>query len=74
MIIDITGIELIPGNRGRYCYGNGQHYDGDGNVLECCCDECDYMMCCLDDHDMNECKSCVDKNCPHSLGINKKEW
>ncbi len=33
MIIDITGIELIPGNHGKDCPGNGEN----GN--ECCCDE-----------------------------------
>ena len=27
MIIDVTGIELIPGNNGADCPGNGEHVD-----------------------------------------------
>ena len=41
MIIDITGIELIPGNNGNDCPGNGEHYDKKGKRIDCCCDECD---------------------------------
>ena len=33
MITDVTGIELTPGNNGRNCPGNGQHFDGNGNLL-----------------------------------------
>ena len=40
MIVDVTGIVLIPGNGGRDCPGNGE-------TGECCCDECDYMIKCL---------------------------
>ncbi len=40
MIIDITGIELIP--------GNGRHLDENGKPIERCCDDCAYMLCCLD--------------------------
>ena len=58
MIIDITGTVLIPGNLGRDCPGNGSNDD-----VECCCDECDYMLCCLPDHDMAECLQCKDKDC-----------
>ena len=42
MITDITGTELIPGNCGLNCPGNGFQEEH-----PCCCDECDYMMCCL---------------------------
>lgn len=41
MIIDITGIILTPGNGGNDCLGNGEHTDENGNLIECCCDECD---------------------------------
>lgn len=41
MIIDITGIELIPGNNGNDCPGNEEHYDKNGKRIDCCCDECD---------------------------------
>lgn len=74
MIIDITGIELTPGNFGKNCLGNGEHYDEHGNILECCCDECSYMMCCLKDHDPNECMTCTDNNCPNSLKIQLDMW
>ena len=38
-IIDITGIELTPGEP-LVCLGNGE------SGFECCCDECDcYLLC-----------------------------
>ena len=57
MIMDGTGIELVPGNMGVDCPGNGEYG-------ECCCDECDYMMCCLADHQAELCLECVDRYCP----------
>ena len=42
MILDITGIILLPGNGGGDCPGNGQSG-------ECCCDECDYYLTCFPD-------------------------
>ncbi|MBE6805606.1 MAG: hypothetical protein E7526_03650 [Ruminococcaceae bacterium] len=66
MIIDITKIELTPGNCGRDCLGNGEHFDKSGNLIECCCDECSYMLCCLDDYDMNLCNTCDDSKCPRN--------
>ena len=44
MIIDITGIELTPGYGGEYCKGNGEHFDEQGEPIECCCDECNYLL------------------------------
>ena len=61
MIIDITGTELTPGNRGINCPGNGFHKD-----FPCCCDECDYMLCCLEDHNSADCLVCHDPDCPNS--------
>ena len=61
MIIDIMGVELTPGNMGKDCMGNGMH-----KGIECCCDECDYMMCCLETHQQKECLHCNDRDCPHS--------
>ncbi len=49
MVIDITGIELIPENNGEDCKGNGNHFDENGKLIECCCDECDYLLCCTED-------------------------
>lgn len=66
MIIDITGTTLTPGNNGNNCLGNGNHFDNNGNIIECCCDECDYLICCYDEYSIDECNSCTDKNCPHS--------
>ena len=68
MIIDITGTILIPGNCGRDCPGNGEH-----EGIECCCDECDYMICCLDNHDIGSCKNCHDNDCPHAFEQNKSK-
>ena len=45
-IIDVTGTPLTPGRHGKRCLGNGLHPE-----YECCCDECDYMMCCYPEYD-----------------------
>lgn len=47
MITDITGITLTPGNEGEYCLGNGKHKDVFGNLIDCCCDECDWFLECF---------------------------
>ena len=63
MIIDITGIELTPGNNGKDCLGNGHHFDENGKPIECCCDECDYLLCCLSEEDyediFSQVKTCI---------------
>lgn len=64
MIIDITGISLMPGNLGRDCLGNGAHTDENGNEIPCCCDGCDYMQCCLIEHTVTICENCTDTKCP----------
>ena len=61
MIVDITGTVLVPGNQGKDCPGNGENRE-----IECCCDECDYMLCCLESHRQEECLHCADKDCPYS--------
>ena len=43
-IIDITGVELTPGEP-AVCLGNGEQ------GFECCCDECDYFLLCLPEFD-----------------------
>jgi len=44
-IVDITGVELTPGDPDM-CLGNGKHVDENGEPIECCCDECDYLLLC----------------------------
>ena len=44
-IIDITGIELTPGNP-TVCLGNGNQR------FECCCDECDCFLLCFPEFDV----------------------
>ena len=61
MIIDITGTILTPGHNGKNCLGNGTHKE-----FECCCDECDYMLCCLEEHFLSKCSQCEDPDCPLS--------
>ena len=60
MIIDTTGIELTPGNGGVDCLGNGKHRDDNGNLIELCCDECNYQMGCLFGT-----VDCSEKDCLH---------
>ena len=54
-MLDVTGIILFPGNFGRDCEGNGE------NGKECCCDECDYLICCTE---KTTCEKCRDFKCP----------
>ena len=61
MLIDVTGIVLTPGNCGKDCWGNGENPE-----IECCCDECNYLQCCLDNHDSNLCLTCTDRAFPRS--------
>ena len=58
MIVDPTGVTLVPGNGGRDCPGNGYQEN-----VECCCDECDYYLCCFDANE-DYCKKCHDQSCP----------
>ena len=39
-VIDITGVELTPGEP-TACLGNGEQ------GFECCCDECDHFLLCF---------------------------
>ena len=59
MIIDVTGIELTPGNYGSDCLGNGNN-----EGVECCCDEGDYFLCCFSGEFSVICASCQDLECP----------
>ena len=43
--IDVTGVELTPGDR-TVCLGNGLQ------GFECCCDECDYYLLCYPEFDV----------------------
>ena len=61
MIIDVTGVVLTPGYDGRDCLGNGLH-----DEIECCCDECNYFLCCIDDWSEENCKECSAKECPRN--------
>jgi len=58
MIVDVTGIELNPGNHGDDCIGNGLNKD-----LECCCDECDYLLCCASEDFLSSCVTCKELSC-----------
>ncbi len=42
--IDVTGVELTPG-KPDICLGNGDQ------GFECCCDACDYFLCCFPEYD-----------------------
>lgn len=71
MIIDVTGIKLTPGNFGKNCLGNGRHRNIKGKLLECCCDECGYMLCCLNKEWKKECLNCTDTDCPRNPSAKK---
>ena len=63
MIVDVTGVVLVPGNGGRDCPGNGETYDAQGHLIECCCDEWDDLLCCVA---QTECSRCRDGACPRN--------
>ena len=42
-----TGIEIAPGHP-ELCKGNGETLDENGILIECCCDECDYLEACIE--------------------------
>ena len=64
MIIDVSGVILTPGNYGKNCMGNGEHFDQNRKLIECCCDECNYLLCCVYKTD---CEKCDDKKCPNAV-------
>ena len=59
MVLDVTGVELTPGNGGKDCAGNGMRAD-----VGCCCDECDYAQCCAE---TPQCAACEDTRCPRKV-------
>ncbi len=65
MIIDVTGVELIPGDLGKNCPANGEN-----PLVECACDECDYLLCCIGEV---SCDVCTDRDCPKSTYHREKK-
>ena len=63
LIEDVTGVFLVPGNCGEDCPGKGCNSE-----IACCCEECDYLICCLKIHDSAECFTCDDRDCPRATG------
>ena len=49
-VVDITGVELTPGEP-AVCLGNGEQ------GFECCCDECDHFLLCFPEFDPKNKKS-----------------
>ena len=58
MIIDVTGMELIPGNGGDNCPGRIE-----------CCGECDFLQCCLEEFDAGKCEKCSKTDCPECTSV-----
>ena len=66
MIEDVTGIILTPSDGGENCLGNGEHADKNNNLIECCCDECDYYLLCfpklkVKEKSTDDCRNCQNK-------------
>ena len=64
MIIDVTGTVLTP--KSEHCLGDGRHFDENGMPIECCCDECNYLMCCTGVFLTVKCEECADEDCPNA--------
>ena len=67
-------IKLTPGNFGRDCLYNGMNFDNKGRIIECCCDECDFLICCVENIRDEDCLGCVTAKCPNRQKVNKKSW
>ena len=64
-IIDVTGTELTPG-KPTVCLGNGEQ------GFECCCDECDYLMLCFPDFDVQINDENIDESKDNTAKQSKK--
>ena len=53
---------IFPGNRGQDCPQNGNDPE-----IECGCDECDYLMCCISANQEKYCIRCTDTKCPRKI-------
>ena len=53
-VIDVTGIELAPGEP-DVCLGNGEQ------GFECCCDECEYYLSCFSEFDLKNVKASAEE-------------
>ncbi|MBO5021695.1 MAG: hypothetical protein J6J13_05330 [Clostridia bacterium] len=73
MIIDATGVVLLPGRNGQDCLGNGLQRNEKGEIIECCCDECNYMICCTELFDPQKCETCSARECPRNKKHNSEQ-
>ena len=62
------GFEYVPGNGGKDCPGDGRHRDKRGKIIECCCDECDFLICCLEGSSCDNCEI----DCEYNVSKDKK--
>ena len=71
MRIEIITSRYIPGDGGKLCRYNGRHYSVFGNKIECECDGCEYILCCVEMVGREKCGRCRDVVCPCSVGYRK---
>ena len=56
MRIEIVTSRYIPGDGGKLCRYNGKHYSVFGHKIECECDGCDYILCCVEMEGREKCR------------------
>ena len=56
-------IKLYPGNHGLDCPGNGEAFDETGVRMMCLCDECDFLLCCVEENWKDACRKCGNVSC-----------
>ena len=61
------GFKFVPGNFGKDCPGNGED-----KSIECQCDECDFLMCCIDEDFEKYCTDCIEYECKYNKTV--KKW
>ncbi len=59
-----NNVSIFPGNLGKDC-----PYNDETNTEICLCDECDWLMCCIDAK--TDCAVCTDYTCPRKMKLHK---
>ena len=57
-------LDLFPGNFGIDCMYDGNKKNSEGQLIPCCCDQCDYYLRCEDPFWQAQCRECSDFDCP----------
>ncbi len=66
------GLVYIAGNWGLDCPAANE-LDENGRPSIWRCDECDYLMCCVEETPPEKCFNCMDDHCPWAVGYARRK-